>query len=172
MKISKIILYDEPTVPEIQLDRLKKFLTEIFSVEIEIRENFFQHSKKNIFKKIASTRIFNLKKPFERYIPSTREVLIEKENRWGFVDSKGRLRISNRYDGAGPFHEGLAPIMLRGKWGFIDKSGKTKIKQSATAGVTANATKKKPDARASGLAKQNDATWRAGNSDQDRPEYR
>jgi len=48
--------------------------------------------------------------------------LIEKENRWGFVDDRGRLRISNRYDWAGPFSEGLAPIMLRGKWGFIDKN--------------------------------------------------
>lgn len=48
--------------------------------------------------------------------------VIEKDGRWGFVDDQGRLRISNRYDAAGPFIEGMAPIMLRGKWGFIDKN--------------------------------------------------
>ena len=48
--------------------------------------------------------------------------LVKKEHRWGFVDDKGRLRISNRYDDGCPFNEGLAPIKLRGKWGFIDKT--------------------------------------------------
>ncbi len=42
MKTSKIILYDEPTVPEIQLERLEKFLREAFLVEIEVRESIFQ----------------------------------------------------------------------------------------------------------------------------------
>ncbi len=62
MKTCKIILYDEPTVPEIQLERLKKFLKETFSIEIEIRENMFQHMNENISKKIAGCRIFDLKK--------------------------------------------------------------------------------------------------------------
>jgi len=62
LKTSKIILYDEPTVPEIQLERLEKFLTKTFPVEIEMRENFFQYSNDNFFEKIASARIFDLKK--------------------------------------------------------------------------------------------------------------
>lgn len=45
---------------------------------------------------------------------------IRKDGKYGFVDSRGRLRIANRYDGAGDFHEGLAPIKLIGKWGFVD----------------------------------------------------
>ncbi|WP_425392964.1 WG repeat-containing protein [Ekhidna sp.] len=48
--------------------------------------------------------------------------VVKKENRWGFVDDKGRLRISNRYDSARSYQEGMAPIMLREKWGFIDKN--------------------------------------------------
>ncbi len=52
---------------------------------------------------------------------------VKKENRCGFVDDQGRLRISNRYDDARPFAEGLAPIMLRGKWGFINKSEEIKV---------------------------------------------
>ena len=81
MKICKIILYDEPTVPEIQLERLEKFLTETFLVEIELRKNFFQYSNDNLFKKIASTRIFDLKKQFKKHDPSAEDVEVEKENK-------------------------------------------------------------------------------------------
>jgi len=42
LKISKIIIYDEPSVPEIQLDKLVKFLQETFSVKIETRENILK----------------------------------------------------------------------------------------------------------------------------------
>jgi hypothetical protein len=81
LKTSKIILYDEPTVPEIQLERLEKFLRKTFPVEIEMRENFFQHSNDNLFEKIASTRIFDLKKQFEKHNPSAENIQIEKENK-------------------------------------------------------------------------------------------
>jgi len=81
LKTSKIILYDEPTVPEIQLERLEKFLRETFSVEIKIRESIFQCINENISEKIAGCRIFNLKKPFEKHCPSAEDVQIEKENR-------------------------------------------------------------------------------------------
>lgn len=47
--------------------------------------------------------------------------LVKKNNRWGFLDFAGRLRISNRYDSAQLFSEGLAPILINRKWGFIDK---------------------------------------------------
>jgi len=81
LKTSKIILYDEPTVPEIQLERLEKFLREAFPVEIEIRESIFQRINENISEKIASCRILNLKKPFEKHHPSAEDVQIEKENK-------------------------------------------------------------------------------------------
>ena len=81
MKISKIILYDEPTVPEIQVEKLEKFLKKTFQVEIEIRENFFQNPNNKIFEKIANTRIFNLRRPFEKHNPSIETIRIEKENK-------------------------------------------------------------------------------------------
>ena len=81
MKTCKIILYDEPTVPEIQLERLKKFLKETFSIEIEIRENIFQHMNENISKKIAGCRIFDLKKPFEKHVPISEDIQLEMENK-------------------------------------------------------------------------------------------
>jgi hypothetical protein len=94
LKISKIILYDEPTVPEIQLKKLEKFLDKTFTIEIEIRKNFFQNSSNNIFKKIAGTRIFDLKKPFEKHTPTEIEILIEKENK-----DMSEKEVMTLYDG-------------------------------------------------------------------------
>lgn len=52
---------------------------------------------------------------------------IRRDGRYGFVDSRGRLRIANRYEGIGTFREGLAPVMILGKWGFVDKEDKIAI---------------------------------------------
>ncbi len=46
---------------------------------------------------------------------------IKRDGKFGFVDSRGRLRIANRYDNIGEFHDGLAPVSLLGKWGYINK---------------------------------------------------
>jgi hypothetical protein len=78
VKTCKIILYDEPSVPEIQLERLGRFLRETFLVEIETRESFFQCSSNKIFEKIAETRIFDLKKPFQKN--SSIDTVIKIEN--------------------------------------------------------------------------------------------
>jgi len=45
---------------------------------------------------------------------------IKKDGRYGFVDQRGRLRIANRYDSIGEFHEELAAVKLIGKWGFVN----------------------------------------------------
>lgn len=81
MKISKIILYDEPTVLEIQLEKLEKFLGNTFPIQIEIRDNFFRNLDNETYEKIASTRILDIKKPFQKYSVSMEDILIEKENR-------------------------------------------------------------------------------------------
>ena len=81
MKTSKIILYDEPTVPQIQLQKLRKFITDTFPVKIEVRKNFFHNLEENNYEKIASVRIFDLKKPFKKHNPSTEEIQIEIENK-------------------------------------------------------------------------------------------
>ena len=94
MKTSKIILYDEPTVPEIQLKKLAKFIVDIFPVEIETRDNFFQNSNQKIFKKIASARVFDLKKPFKIHVPITDEIQTEVQNK----DVSNREEM-NLYDG-------------------------------------------------------------------------
>jgi hypothetical protein len=53
--------------------------------------------------------------------PSTEGLrMIKRNNRYGFVDEEGRLRIPNRYEEARPFSQGLAAIKIRNRWGFID----------------------------------------------------
>ena len=80
MKISKIILYDEPTVPEIQINELVKFLREKFSLEVEVRENILKFSPKDSAFKIAECKIFNLRKDYEKHFPTNEEVLFEESN--------------------------------------------------------------------------------------------
>jgi hypothetical protein len=46
---------------------------------------------------------------------------VKIDDRWGFVDINGKLRIANQYENIGPFNEGLAPIKILGRWGYIDK---------------------------------------------------
>ena len=45
---------------------------------------------------------------------------IRRNGRYGFIDSRGRLRIANRYEGVQPFSEGYAAVKILGKWGFIN----------------------------------------------------
>ncbi len=52
---------------------------------------------------------------------------IKKNGQYGFVDSRGRLRIANRYDDIKPFQQNLAAIKIRGKWGFINHEDRIAI---------------------------------------------
>jgi hypothetical protein len=44
---------------------------------------------------------------------------VKQGRNWGFVNLKGKIRISLRYEAAQPFNEGLAGVKLNGKWGFV-----------------------------------------------------
>jgi hypothetical protein len=60
------------------------------------------------------------------YVPDEYS-LVRTGGKYGYVDERGRLRISNRYEGAQPFSEGLAAVRLAGKWGFVNKHDKIAI---------------------------------------------
>ena len=66
MKISKIILYNEPSVPEIKIKEIKRFLTDAFSVRVEIRGNFIDYFKNSILEGIERAKVFDTKKPFQK----------------------------------------------------------------------------------------------------------
>lgn len=80
MKISEIILYDEPTVPEIQLEKLAEFLQKTFPVKVELRKNILSYSTKDTAQKIAACKIFNLRRDFEKHIPTPEEIAFEELN--------------------------------------------------------------------------------------------
>ena len=94
MKISKIILYDEPTVPQIKLEKSKEFIRKTFQIKVESRNNIFLELEQKDYKKIASNRIFNLKKPFQSHEPTTEEIQIENQN----IDMSNKEEMT-LYDG-------------------------------------------------------------------------
>lgn len=60
--------------------------------------------------------------------------VFQNDGKFGFKDSRGRIRIANRYDHARPFQEGLAAIKILNRWGFIDSQEKIMV-QPAYDGV-------------------------------------
>ena len=95
LKISKIFLYDEPSVPEINISKLADFLKNTFSAKVELRKNIFKFANNSTAKEIASCRIFNSRKQFERHEPTYEEIIFEEENA---VDSSKTKNIV-MYDG-------------------------------------------------------------------------
>jgi len=45
----------------------------------------------------------------------------------GYIRSNGDIAISFRYEDAGVFSEGLAPVKVAGKWLYIDEQGRERI---------------------------------------------
>lgn len=46
---------------------------------------------------------------------------IKKDNRIGYIDGQGRLRIANRYEEGGLLSEDRIPIKIMGRWGYVDR---------------------------------------------------
>ncbi|NIU02157.1 MAG: hypothetical protein GWN01_15005, partial [Nitrosopumilaceae archaeon] len=98
MKISKIILYDEPSVPEIQVTKLQEYLKENFPVKIEVRKSIIQNNTSaslDHIEKIASCRILNPYVPSQVRKPTIEEINFEKEN----FDDTGATENIVMYDG-------------------------------------------------------------------------
>jgi len=95
MKIKTIFLYDEPSIPQIKTQKLLKFLKELFPIRIEIRKNILQYSKPNTPQKIASTRIFNPQRPFQKHAPTREEITFEEQN----VEDTTKTENIIMYDG-------------------------------------------------------------------------
>jgi len=95
LKISKIFLYDEPSVPELKVDELCKFVQNTFSVPVEKRKNIFSLANKQTANNLASCRIFNTRKPFETHSPTKEEIEFELAS---FYDSSKTENIV-MYDG-------------------------------------------------------------------------
>ncbi len=54
-------------------------------------------------------------------------VAVRMNNKWGYIDKKGKVIIAPQFINAGYFSNGLAPVQIERKWGYIDRTGKIKI---------------------------------------------
>jgi serine/threonine protein kinase len=50
-------------------------------------------------------------------------VAVAIQNKWGFIDTTGRIIVQAKYQKVKDFHEGLAAVQEKGLWGCIDKAG-------------------------------------------------
>ena len=82
-------------MPEINISKLADFLKNTFSANVELRKNIFKFANNSTAKEIASCRIFNSRKQFERHEPTYEEIIFEEENS---VDSSKTKNIV-MYDG-------------------------------------------------------------------------
>jgi len=78
LNFSKIILYDEPAVPELEINRLQKFLVNTFHVDVIVKNNLFNDVNDDIIEEIASCRVFDLKSPFKKYKPNNEQINFER----------------------------------------------------------------------------------------------
>lgn len=107
MRFSKIFIYDEPAIPEIQIDSLAEFLQNTFHVPVQKRKNIFASHGYDIAHSLAAIRVFNYRIPFQKHEPADEEIQFEMET---FADSSKMENIV-LYDGF-EFHKivsGLIP---------------------------------------------------------------
>jgi hypothetical protein len=55
------------------------------------------------------------------------KVVLYQNAKWGFIDRTGKVVIEAKYDGVGPFSEGLASATVDEKAGYIDRAGRIVI---------------------------------------------
>ena len=79
MKLKKIIIYDEPSIPEIKISNLVNFLKDIFSADIIIKDNFFQKLDESEINLLSKTRIFDIYKKYSKYVPKEETITLERE---------------------------------------------------------------------------------------------
>lgn len=79
MRVSEVFLYDEPAVPQLDLDGLASFLEKTFCVKVTKRRNIFHEISEEVAGKIAASRIFEFGAPFEPHSPTIDEIKIEMQ---------------------------------------------------------------------------------------------
>lgn len=67
--------------------------------------------------------LVDLDNNFQKLYPMSEYFLgVRMQDKYGFVDTLGRLRIANRYDSVTHFESNMAAIKLLGRWGYINRS--------------------------------------------------
>lgn len=96
MKTSRIIFYDEPAVPEIDLDNLAKFVYKTVGILPEKRKPILTlGGHHGMAEEVAASRIFKLSVPYKRHTPTVEEIEFEERN---IADASANRNITY-YDG-------------------------------------------------------------------------
>lgn len=62
--------------------------------------------------------------PVQAQKNSLKLIPFEVNEKWGFINDKGKIVIQPQFDDADCFYEGLATVAVQDKYGFIDETGK------------------------------------------------
>ena len=115
-----IIPFDE--VPELLASGQNIY--EMFDEMEDWNDEFYQvslNNRYNLLNKQSNTLLYRRWYDDIHY-PSDGLVLAELNDKFGFIDTTGRVIIPFKYASADNLFEGLARVQLNGKCGFIDKS--------------------------------------------------
>ena len=52
---------------------------------------------------------------------------VKVDDKWGFIDTTGKLIITPQFDTVAPFTEGMSAVSVGGRCGYVDKTGKFAI---------------------------------------------
>ena len=93
----------------------------------DIRNNVFEVSEYPLNRNVTK------RKP-PKHIYANNRSKVQKNNKYGYIDTSEQLVIPAIYDNAIPFDNGMAQVSINGKWGYIDTNGKmiTSIKYDET----------------------------------------
>ncbi len=87
-----------------------------------------KEGRKGILSRNGKQFIAESPKTFDRLFDMHEDFLaVEIDRQQGFVDTEGRLRISNRYDSVEYFSDGFAAVQLLGRWGYVDKIERLRV---------------------------------------------
>jgi len=78
LRISKVIFYDEPAVPEIRLDSLVCFAEDTVGIHAEKRGPILSRGGPDIQSQMAASRVLRLDAPFARRVPTPEEIRAEE----------------------------------------------------------------------------------------------
>ena len=79
MKFKKITLYREPSVREINIEELTKFIERTFPIKVEIADNIFKDFDDRQIRQLSSFRVNNIKNPFRPHESTEDEIGFERE---------------------------------------------------------------------------------------------
>ena len=79
MKFKKITLYSEPSVREINIEELTKFIERTFPLRVEIVDNVFKNFDERQIQQLSSSRVNDIKSPFRSHESTEDEIDFEQK---------------------------------------------------------------------------------------------